>query len=57
MIGERKPGDVLGEISITLGLPHPAGFRAAEASRAFRIEPNDYHAVAYRIAPASDRRF
>src|SRR5262245_28670376 len=38
VIGEREPGNVLGEISITLGLPHPAGFRAAEASRVFRIE-------------------
>ena len=46
VIGERRPGDVLGEISITLGLPHPAGFRAAEASRVFRIEPHDYHALA-----------
>ena len=46
VIGERKPGDLLGEISITLGMPHPAGFRAVEASRVFRLEPHDYHAVA-----------
>jgi thioredoxin reductase (NADPH) len=46
VIGERLPGDLLGEISITLGTPHPAGFRAAEASRVIRIEPNDYHALA-----------
>ncbi len=45
VIGERRPGDICGEISITLGTPHPAGFRAAEASRVFRIEPHDYHAV------------
>jgi len=44
--GERRPGDVLGEISIVLGLPSPAGFRAAEPSRVFRIEPHDYHALA-----------
>jgi thioredoxin reductase (NADPH) len=50
VIGERLPGDVLGEISITLGTPHPAGFRAAEASRVFRIEPHEYHAVA-AVAP------
>ena len=50
VIGERRPGDILGEISITLGMPHPAGFRAAEASRVIRIEPNDYHAVA-AVAP------
>jgi thioredoxin reductase (NADPH) len=55
VIGERKPGDVLGEISITLGLPHPAGFRAAEASRAFRIEPNDYHTVAAAVPDVAKR--
>ena len=50
VIGERRPGDIFGEISITLGMPQPAGFRAAEASRVIRIEPNDYHAVA-AVAP------
>ena len=55
VIGERKPGDVLGEISITLGLPHPAGFRAAEATRAFRIQPNDYHAVAAAVPDVAKR--
>jgi thioredoxin reductase (NADPH) len=34
---------------------HPAGFRAAEASRVFRIEPHDYHAVA-AVAPEVARR-
>ena len=50
VIGERLPGDLIGEISITLATPQPAGFRAAEASRVFRIEPHDYHAVA-AVAP------
>jgi thioredoxin reductase (NADPH) len=50
VIGERRPGDVFGEVSITLGTPHPAGFRAAEASRVVRIEPQDYPAVA-AVAP------
>jgi thioredoxin reductase (NADPH) len=50
VIGERRPGDICGEISIALGTPHPAGFRAAEASRVFRIEPRDYHALA-AVAP------
>jgi thioredoxin reductase (NADPH) len=43
--GERLPGDVMGEISIVLGMPYPAGFRAAEPSRVFRIEPHDYRAL------------
>ncbi len=55
VIGERVPGDIFGEISITLGTPQPAGFRAAEASRAFRIEPPDYHAVA-AVAPEVAKR-
>ena len=50
VIGERLPGDIIGELSIALGMPHPAGFRAAEPSRVFRIEPNDYHAIA-SVAP------
>jgi thioredoxin reductase (NADPH) len=55
VIGERLPGDVFGEVSITLGTPHPAGFRAAEASRVVRIEPHDYHAVA-AVAPEVAKR-
>ncbi len=50
VIGERRPGDLIGEISITLGTPQPAGFKAVEASRVFRIDPHDYHAVA-AVAP------
>jgi thioredoxin reductase (NADPH) len=46
VIGERLPGDIIGEISIALGTPFPAGFRAAEPSRVMRVEPHDYHAVA-----------
>jgi thioredoxin reductase (NADPH) len=55
VIGERRPGAVFGEISITLGTPQPAGFRAAEASRVLRIEPHDYHAVA-AVAPEVGKR-
>ncbi len=45
VIGERKPGEVFGEMSIAFGMLHPGGFRAAEASRVFRIELDDYHAL------------
>jgi thioredoxin reductase (NADPH) len=55
VVGTRQPGDVLGEMSITFGMPHPAGFRAAVASRVLRIEPNDYHALA-AIAPEVAKR-
>ena len=50
VVGERHPGDIFGEISIVLGMPHPAGLRAAEESRVMRIEARDYHAVA-TVAP------
>lgn len=46
VVGERSPGDVFGEVPITLGTVFPAGFRAAERSRVMRIEAHDYHAVA-----------
>ncbi len=49
-IGQRNPGDIFGEISIVFGMPHPAGFRAAEPSRVFRIEANDYRTLA-ALAP------
>ena len=55
LIGERRPGEVFGEMSIALGMRQPAGLRAAEASRVLRIEPHDYHAVA-AVAPEVGRR-
>ena len=45
VVGERKPGDIFGEVPITLGTVFPVGFRAAEASRVMRIEPQDYYGV------------
>jgi thioredoxin reductase (NADPH) len=46
IIGERKPGEVFGEMSIAFGMLHPGGFRATETSRVFRIELDDYEALA-----------
>ena len=50
VVGERRPGDIFGEVPITLGSLFPVGFRAAEPSRIMRIEAADYHAVA-AVAP------
>ena len=50
VVGERGPGDICGEVPITLGTLFPVGFRAAEPCRIMRIEPEDYHAVA-ALAP------
>jgi thioredoxin reductase (NADPH) len=46
VLGERAPGDIFGEVPITLGTVFPVGFRAAEASRVMRIDPAAYHAIA-----------
>ena len=48
-VGVRQPRDVFGEVPMTLGTVFPVGFRAAEASRVFRIDPPDYHAVAAAV--------
>jgi thioredoxin reductase (NADPH) len=46
VVGERHPGDIFGEVPMTLGTAFPVGFRAAERSRVMRVEPHDYYAVA-----------
>jgi thioredoxin reductase (NADPH) len=46
VVGERRPGDIFGEVPITLGTVFPVGFRAAEKSRVMRLEDQDYHSVA-----------
>jgi thioredoxin reductase (NADPH) len=48
-VGERHPGDLFGEVPVTLGTVFPVGFRAAEPSRVMRIEPRDYHALAAAV--------
>src|SRR5919199_610488 len=46
VVGDRRPGDIFGEVPIALGTVFPVGFRAAERSRVMRVEAQDYHAVA-----------
>jgi thioredoxin reductase (NADPH) len=50
VVGERRPGEMFGEVPIALGTVFPVGFRAAEVSRVMRLEARDYHAVA-AVAP------
>ena len=45
VVGTREPGEIFGEVPITLGTVFPVGFRAAVPSRVMRIEPRDYHAA------------
>jgi thioredoxin reductase (NADPH) len=46
VVGQREPGDIIGEVPMVLGTPFPVGFRATERSRVMRLEPHDYHALA-----------
>src|SRR5262245_5590707 len=45
VVGERIPGDIFGEMSIAFGMLHPAGFRAVETTRVFRVDLDDYRAL------------
>jgi thioredoxin reductase (NADPH) len=51
ILGVREPGDIFGEVPVTLGTVFPVGFRADEPSRVMRLEPRDFHATA-AVAPA-----
>jgi thioredoxin reductase (NADPH) len=51
VVGVREPGDIFGEVPVTLGTTFPVGFRAAEPSRVLRLDPDDYYAV---VASAPD---
>ncbi|HKQ97635.1 MAG TPA: FAD-dependent oxidoreductase [Candidatus Polarisedimenticolia bacterium] len=50
-LGWRAPGMLFGEVPLAIGSPFPAGYRASEPSRVFRIDPKEYYAV---IAAAPD---
>jgi thioredoxin reductase (NADPH) len=45
VIGERLPGDIFGEVPITLGTGFPGAYRATEPSRAARIDAQTYHTI------------
>jgi thioredoxin reductase (NADPH) len=55
VIGERTPGDIFGEMAIAFGMLHPAGFRAAETTRVFRLELDDYQALAATAPEVGER--
>jgi thioredoxin reductase (NADPH) len=55
VIGERKPGDIFGEMSIAFGMLHPGGFRAAEPTRVFRLELDDYQDLAAAAPQVGER--
>jgi thioredoxin reductase (NADPH) len=55
VIGERRPGDIFGEMAIAFGMLHPAGFRAVETTRVFRIELDDFQALAAAAPEVGER--
>jgi thioredoxin reductase (NADPH) len=55
VIGERKPGDVFGEMAIAFGMLHTGGFRAAEASRVFRLDLHDYQELVAAVPEVAER--
>jgi thioredoxin reductase (NADPH) len=55
VIGERRPGDVFGEMAIAFGMLHPGGFRAAEPSRVLRIGLQHYEELAAAVPEVGER--
>jgi thioredoxin reductase (NADPH) len=51
VIGERRPGDVFGEVPITLGTGFPGAYRAVEPTRVMRVDAHTYNGV---VAAAPD---
>src|SRR3954463_12125720 len=45
VVGVRHPGEIFGEVPITLGPVFPVSFRAAAPTRVMRIDPRDYHTI------------
>src|SRR5262245_33000108 len=46
VIGIRRPGELGGEVPMTLGTPLPASMRAVERSRVLKLTVEDFHALA-----------
>ena len=45
-LGWRLPGAIFGEVPLAFATPFPGGYRAAEAARVMRMEPQHYYAIA-----------
>jgi thioredoxin reductase (NADPH) len=55
VIGERKPGEIFGEMAIAFGMLHPGGFRAVETTRVFRLELDDFQTLAASTPKLGER--
>jgi thioredoxin reductase (NADPH) len=57
IVGERQPGDLFGEPTVTFGLTYPAGLslRAVEEARVFRIDLADYQELTAAAPEVGER--
>src|SRR6478752_4301638 len=57
VVGERKPGDLFGEMTVAFGLVYPSGLslRAVEAARVIRIDLADYEELAAAAPQVAER--
>jgi len=55
VIGERNPGDLIGEMAIVFGMLYPGGFRATEPTRVFRLELDDFQALTTTAPEVGER--
>ncbi len=46
VVGVRGPGEMFGEVPMMLNVPFVGSLRATEKSRAIRLEPSEFHALA-----------
>jgi thioredoxin reductase (NADPH) len=54
VVGERVPGEILGEMAVAFGILHPGGFRAAETSRVFRLDLDDYYTLVAAVPEVAE---
>ena len=54
-LGWRLPGAIFGEVPLAFATPFPGGYRAAEASRVMRVEPQHYFAIASASSDVAEK--
>ncbi len=54
-LGFRLPGAIFGEVPLAFATPFPGGYRAEEASRLMRVEPNHYFAIASASSEVAEK--
>lgn len=55
VLGKRQPGEIHGEVPITLGTPFLGGARATQPTRVLRMDARQYHALAAAAPQVAER--